>query len=134
MMSCYRLFSKKDVDYRQLLPRPGLLPTPGLPAAFNMKDQDDRKPSSREPGRLEQPSRDPLVPLSISENQDSNNPHPKGEMGPSGIGSLLLGPLEHCNRKSSFNSPHAASWEKFRERNPEFKEYQRQASTSGEHP
>ncbi|KAG7173285.1 putative Pre-mRNA cleavage complex 2 protein Pcf11-like 2, partial [Homarus americanus] len=118
------LFSKKDVDYRQLLPRPGLLPTPGLPAAFKMMDQDDRNP-----GSLDHSSRDPLAPLSTSD-QDANISHPKGVLGPPGIDSPAVCPIDPRSRKHSFNSPHAASWEKFREKNPEFKEYQRQASMS----
>ncbi|XP_053644787.2 pre-mRNA cleavage complex 2 protein Pcf11 isoform X4 [Cherax quadricarinatus] len=118
------LFSKKDVDYRQLLPRPGLLPNPGLPSAFNTMDQDDRNPSNRD-----QPLRDPLAPLNTSENQASKVPHSK-EMDTSGMESPLTCSVDPRMRKHSFNSPHAASWEKFREKNPEFKEYQRQASMS----
>ncbi|RXG71959.1 Pre-mRNA cleavage complex 2 protein Pcf11, partial [Armadillidium vulgare] len=37
---------------------------------------------------------------------------------------------DHNSKKTFYNSPHAAKWEKFREKNPEFKEYQRQASVS----
>lgn len=126
-----RLFSKKDVDYRQLLPRPALLPTPVGPA-FNITDQDDRNPNSRDPGVRDPSARDPLAPINPSDNQDLNIARAKGELGPPGVGSPLLGPIDPRMRKPSFNSPHAASWEKFREKNPEFKEYQRQASTSGE--
>lgn len=125
-----RLFSKKDVDYRQLLPRPALLPTPVGPA-FNITDQDDRNPNSRDPGVRDPTARDPLAPINPSDNQDPNIARAKGELGPPGVGSPLMGPLDPRMRKPSFNSPHAASWEKFREKNPEFKEYQRQASTSG---
>ena len=121
-LSLCRLFSKKDVDYRQLLPQPGMLPTPTLPAAFKMADQDDRTP----PVDKSHPPREPLAPL----NRDTSSPqHAKAE--PTTPSTPVLSELERI-RKVSFNSPHAASWEKFRQKNPEFKEYQRQASNSGE--
>lgn len=39
--------------------------------------------------------------------------------------------VQQSMNKSNFSSPHAAKWEKFRESNPEFKEYKRHASISG---
>lgn len=120
-----RLFSKKeDVDYRQLLPQPGMLPSATLPAAFKMADQDERTPALDKPHH---PPREPLAPLNKDPNLSPH--HPKVE--PSTPVTPVLSEIER-SRKLSFNSPHAASWEKFRQKNPEFKEYQRQASTSGE--
>ncbi|XP_050689942.1 uncharacterized protein LOC126982137 isoform X2 [Eriocheir sinensis] len=117
------LFSKKeDVDYRQLLPQPGMLPTATLPAAFKMADQDERTPALDKPHH---PPREPLAPLNKDPNLSPH--HPKVE--PSTPVTPALSEIER-SRKLSFNSPHAASWEKFRQKNPEFKEYQRQASTS----
>ncbi|KAK7083093.1 hypothetical protein SK128_015199 [Halocaridina rubra] len=108
------LFSDKDVDYRQLLPRPlhVVPPSPAIPpavrASFSTEDQDERKCGTQD--------------MDIDDDDDE-----EGDMAPP------LTPLRGADnrfRKPSFNSPHAASWEKFREKNPEFKEYTRQASIS----
>lgn len=120
-----RLFNKKeDVDYRQLLPQPGMLPSATLPAAFKLADQDDRAPAIDKAAH--HPPREPLAPLN---KEPAGSPHhPKVE--PSRPVTPALTEIER-SRRLSFNSPHAASWEKFRQKNPEFKEYQRQASTTG---
>ncbi|KAK4312787.1 hypothetical protein Pmani_015799 [Petrolisthes manimaculis] len=125
------LFSKEDVDYRQLLPQPGRLPTPvggggggggGLPAAFKIGDQDER---NLDPQKTPHDSQEPNTPPS----------RVKGvvvDVG-EGMDSASQAFLDPRGRKNSFNSPHAASWEKFRAKNPEFEKYQRQASMSESH-
>ncbi|XP_068232652.1 pre-mRNA cleavage complex 2 protein Pcf11-like isoform X1 [Palaemon carinicauda] len=121
------LFSNQDVDYRQILPRPMPIPPPILPPTvpptFGGKDQDERTSGSRDVG-----NRDPLACISSPDNHDLNIACIKGDMGPPDSMNTPSRNAEGRMRKPSFNSPHAASWEKFREKNPEFKEYMRQAS------
>ncbi|XP_066967762.1 pre-mRNA cleavage complex 2 protein Pcf11-like isoform X1 [Macrobrachium rosenbergii] len=121
------LFSNQDVDYRQILPRPMQIPPPNIPPVvpptFGGKDQDERTSGSRDVSSRD--PRDPLACINSPDNQDL-----KGDMGPPDSMNTPARNAENRMRKPSFNSPHAASWEKFREKNPEFKEYMRQASIS----
>lgn len=116
------------MDYRQLLPQPGRLPTPrgGLPAAFKIGDQDERNLEPQTPhDSAHHPHQGSHEPKTPSRDIDDNK---EGDEEMDSASHMFLDPR---GRKNSFNSPHAASWEKFRAKNPEFEKYQRQASMSG---
>lgn len=121
----FSLFGKEDVDLRQLsMPThfPAIANNPAGNPFLGKPDEDMRiQPDHRKLSGAFQDNQNPrVVKLIESERRDYMKSPQREDM------------LTDINsRKSSFNSPQAAKWEKFREKNPEFKEYERQASSSG---